>query len=139
MTGERAQCLQFGDLILRRCAGDVFEIISGGRALARLAVENSEFPALTVARLASEARSVNEAPQRAGARVVLKDCRDGDPDCFRLTAEHDGERLIVVLRGDSHRRAGRHHFQLFWWRAEFRLEDGNLVIIGPSLAGDSWS
>ena len=139
MIGARRECLRFSDIILRRTAAHEFEIVAAGRALARIAVEQGEFPALTVTRLEAETRALETEPEPAAGRIALTHCEDGDPHCFRLTAEHDGERLLVLLRGDSRRRAGRHHFHVFCWRAEFRLRDGELAITGPSLEGDCWS
>jgi hypothetical protein len=75
----------------------------------------------------------------AGERVVLSDCREGDPDCYRLTAEWSAQRLLITLSGDSRFAHGRHHFRLFWWRAEFSVADGEVIITGPSLAADAYT
>lgn len=144
MIQLKVSSLRFGDLLLKRCSGAAFEVIhlldaGHGEAVACIGVEQDELPRLTVTRLENEARAIDRPPIPAHGRVVLSDCREGDPDCYRLTAELADDRLAITLSGDSRFAHGRHHFRLFWWRAEFRVANGEVLITGPSLAADSYS
>jgi hypothetical protein len=136
--------LRFGDLLLKRCPDAAFEVIhlleeGRGAAVARVSMAHEEAPRLVVTRLDHEPRAIERAPTHAAERVLLCDCRSGDPACYRLSAEFTGGRLAVTLAGDSRFEHGRHHFRLFWWRAEFRVADGDVIVTGPSLAADSYS
>lgn len=132
---------RLGDWLLKSAGNGVFEVIhvdSGeARAVARVGVELG--PALSVRRVKGKPRAIEPAAGEAGDRVVLSDCRKGDPDCFRLTAALSGADLEIILAGDSRHEAGRRHFHLFWWHAEFGTSDGEVVIHGPTLASDPWS
>ncbi len=132
---------RFGDLLLERTSGDAFELINisesgNGTALARIGVEQRDYPELTVTLLDKSARPVKSAPRQSSGRVVLADCREGAPHCFHLTAERQNDHLTVVLSADSHVAGRNHRLRLFWWRAEFRLQNGELIVRGPHLRDD---
>ena len=135
---------RLGDWVLRRAGHDVFEVMhldAGGAptAVARVGIESHEVPTLMVERLRARPETIEHKPAPAQGRIVLSDCRQGDPDCFRLTAELSGDDLEVTLAGDSPCEAGGRHYRLFWWHAEFGISGGEVVIHGPSLSSDPWS
>ncbi len=132
---------RFGDLMLERTSGDVFELIrlSGGEtgaAMARIGVEQREYPELTVSLLDQSARTIKAKPRQSSGRVVLADCREGAPHCFHLTAEPEGDHLTLILSADSRIASRDHRLRLFWWRAEFSLNNDQLIVRGPHLRDD---
>jgi hypothetical protein len=136
--------LQFGRLAVRSapigaathyCApAPAFEIIrlardGKGVAVARVEVERAELPTLKVGRLPPEERGVAGATAAVNGRVVLARWRDEAPTHFKLSAAGAEDRIEIVLSGDCGHR-------LFWWRAEFKLVNDEVVVQGPFLTDD---
>jgi hypothetical protein len=136
--------LQFGRLAVRSapsgeashyCApAPAFEIIrmagdGNGVAVARFEVERAELPTLKVDRLSSEERTVAGATAAVNGKVVLARWRDEAPTHFRLSAAGAQDRIEIVLSGDCRHR-------LFWWRAEFKLVNDEVVVNGPFRTDD---
>lgn len=116
-------------------AAPAFEIVrlagdGGGWAVARLEIEKAELPTLKVDKLPP-----GEHRPRAGAavavtgKVVLARWRDEAPTHFKLSAAGTEDRVEIVLSGDCRHR-------LFWWRAEFKLVNDEVVVHGPFLSDD---
>ncbi len=138
-------CLKFGKLAVRSApceAGDhycvpapAFEIIrlverGKGVAVARVEVERAEIPRLKLSSIAQEERAFDEAcTATIGGKAVLARWRDETPTHFKLSAAGTDDRIEIVLSGDCRHR-------LFWWRAEFKLTNDEVVVHGPFLADD---
>jgi hypothetical protein len=138
-------CLRFGRLAVRSapcgaathyCApAPAFEIIrlagdGEGVAVARVEVEKAELPTLKVERLAPEERRPGAGTTAAvNGKVVLARWRDEAPTHFRLSAAGAEDRIEIVLSGDCRHR-------LFWWRAEFKLVNDEVVVNGPFRTDD---
>jgi hypothetical protein len=136
--------LQFGRLAVKSapsgaathsCApAPAFEIIrlagdGNGVAVARVEVERAELPTLKVDRLPQEERGVAGATAAVNGKVVLARWRDDAPTHFRLSAAGAEDRIEIVLSGDCRHR-------LFWWRAEFKLVNDELIVNGPFRTDD---
>jgi hypothetical protein len=136
--------LQFGRLALRSAPGcaethycapaPAFEIIrlaANGKALAvaRVEIERAELPTLKVDRLEPEERGLAGATASVNGKVLLARWRDEAPTHFRLSAAGAEDRIEIVLAGDCRHR-------LFWWRAEFKLVNDEVVVDGPFLTDD---
>ncbi len=136
--------LQFGRLAVRSapsgaeahyCApAPAFEIIrlardGKGVAVARVEVERAELPTLKVGRLPPEERGVAGATAAVNGKVVLARWRDETPTHFKLSAAGAEDRIEIVLSGDCRHR-------LFWWRAEFKLVNDEVVVDGPFRTDD---
>jgi hypothetical protein len=137
-------CLQFGRLAIRSapsgaathyCApAPAFEIIrlvgdGNGVTVARVEVERAELPTLMVDRLPPEERGVAGATAAVNGKVVLARWRDEAPTHFKLSAAGAEDRIEMVLSGDCRHR-------LFWWRAEVKLVNDEVVVRGPFLSDD---
>jgi hypothetical protein len=133
-------CAKFGNLVVRCAPPQGFEIIrlvSGncGVIVARVEVEETGIPRLKVSRLEPQ-DCLLEADATVLDRVLLASRRGEIASCFQLTATGTDDHIEIMLSGD-HRHAGGHHrYRLFWWRAEFRLVNGEVVVHGPFLADD---
>jgi len=62
-------------------------------------------------------------------KVVLAHWRDEAPTHFKLSAAGAEDRIEIVLSGDCRHR-------LFWWRAEFKLVNNEVVVDGPFRTDD---
>jgi hypothetical protein len=138
-------CLKFGRLAVRSApceAGNhycvpapAFEIMrlagaGRGSAIARVEVERAEIPRLKLSRLAPEERVFDEGATAAiEGKAVLARWRDATPTHFKLSASGVADRIEIVLAGDCRHR-------LFWWRAEIKLVNDEVVVHGPFLADD---
>ena len=137
-------CLQFGKLAVRSapscpathyCApAPAFEIIrlagdGKGVTIARVEVERAGLPTLKIDRLPPEERGVGSSAAAVNGKVVLARWRDAAPTHFRLSAAGAEDRIEIVLSGDCCHR-------LFWWRAEFKLVNDEVVVNGPFLTDD---
>lgn len=138
-------CLQFGRLAVRSAAigaathycapAPAFEIIrlaedGKGFAVARVEVERAELPTLKVDRLPPEERRPGAGATAAvTGKVVLARWRDETPTHFKLSAAGMEDCIEIVLSGDCGHR-------LFWWRAEFKLVNDEVVVNGPFRTDD---
>ena len=138
-------CLKFGRLAVRSapCEGGshycvpapAFEIVrvvgtGKGTAVARVEVERAELPKLKVSRVPPEERIFDKgAVATVSGRAVLAHWRDEAPTHFKLSAHGADDRIEIVLSGDCRHR-------LFWWRAEFKLVNDEVLVHGPFLADD---
>jgi hypothetical protein len=137
-------CLQFGRLAVRcaPCAAEThycapapaFEIIrlgedGNGVAVARVEIQRAELPTLKVDRLAPEERGITGATAAVNGKVVLARWRDEAPTHFKLSAAGTEDSIEFVLSGDCRHR-------LFWWRAEFKLVNDEVVVNGPFRTDD---
>jgi len=135
--------LRFGRLAVRSAASGsathyctaapAFEIIKleangDGVAIARVEIERAEVPTLKVDRLPPEQRQPGATAAVSG-KVVLARWRDDAPTHFKLSATGADDRIEMVLSGDCGHR-------LFWWRAEFKLVNDEVVVNGPFLTDD---
>lgn len=139
------ESLQFGRLAVRSaaaCAADhycapapAFEIVrleDNGKnvAIARVEVKKAGLPTLKVDKLPSEERPCSSGASVAvNGKVVLARWRDEAPTHFKLSAAGAEDCIEIVLSGDCRHR-------LFWWRAEFKLVNDEVVVSGPFLSDD---
>jgi hypothetical protein len=129
--------LKFGSLGVKSAPYDAFEVIhfkpgTNGQTVARIEVEKSDHPQLTV--IAHEPRELSGNPGSVAAveSARLGTWTDEASTHFTLTVSGAQENIEFVLSG----RRGHHNF---WWRLQLKIVNGEVVLQGPVLANDPHS
>ena len=125
--------LRAGSLVLRSTSQGCFEILQlvtdhKGILIACGEVLRAPFPTLHINKLQPEERWL-DMDGTAIDRVVLQRWSDALPTNYELRAAGTENGIEILLLG--HQR-----YRCFWWRADFTLVNGEVLIHGPVLAPD---
>jgi hypothetical protein len=137
MMQVTVECLKFGTLVVKSTPYGAFEIIqltsgNSGISIAQVEVEDADFPSLKISRLEPRQRVLNTRAAATVDRMMLASGRDALPSSFDLKVTGTDDHIELVLSGDCRHR-------LFWWRADFRVVNGEVIVHGPFLADDCYS
>ena len=134
MIRLKVNSLKFGNLGLKSGPYDAFEVIcfkssTNATPVARIEIEKSDFPELKLRKLDIGDLTVSPGSVATVETTVLGRWSDDVSTHFALMVSGKEDAFDIVLSGQRH----RHHFL---WRAQFKLVNGEVMIEGPSLAGD---
>jgi hypothetical protein len=133
------QC-RLGEFAIAATGRQEFEIIQLlpdglGAAVARFSVDETELPRLKLEKLDRDRRNLGPMDDSPGP-VVLDSHRNVRHDTnFELSVIRMENGVEIHLSGDHHRQSPR-RFQVFLWRAECVLVDGQPTLRGPYLLRD---
>ena len=129
--------LKFGNLGVRSAPYDAFEVIQfkpngEAAAVARIEVQKSDHPELRLC--AQETREVSNHLGSVAAveSACLGSWSDEISTSFTLSVSGANDGLEFVL-------AGRRNHHNFWWRLQFNIVGGRVIVKGPALASDPHS
>lgn len=129
-----ADYLRGGDLVLKNTSQGSFEVLKiqdahKGVLIASGEVLTSPYPTLHINRQEPRERMLD---MRAASvnRMVLHRCNRADPTDYELSAASTQNGIEIRL-------SGHHGYRCLWWRADFTIDNGKVLIRGPILATDS--
>jgi hypothetical protein len=97
--------------------------------LVRVEIEHGPVPKLKVARLEEGERFIDARAAATIERAILATFRDGAPTQAELSALHRNDAVEIVLSGDC-------RYQLFHWRVQFHVVNGEVVVHGLFVTND---